>query len=102
MDANARCRRSRPPKLFDFSNKKADFLQALFIMFGGILIYGITYLFIGILYSKLKKEYLEVNKSIDIRFRGIHDENSTLIYKVWEEIPDGKTPINNYSFIHKN
>lgn len=51
---------------------------------------------------KLKKEYLEVNKSIDIRFSGIHDENSTLIYKVWEEIPDGKTPINNYSFIHKN
>lgn len=42
--------------IFDFSNKKADFLQALFIMFGGILIYGITYLFIGILYSKLKKE----------------------------------------------
>jgi len=49
----------------------------------------------------LKTEYLEVAQFINEEFKGLMQENELIIFKAFEEIPDGKTPINTYTFIHK-
>jgi hypothetical protein len=49
----------------------------------------------------LKKEYLELSKVVFEKYKGIKEENEIVIFKAFDEIPDGKTLIDTYTFIYR-
>lgn len=50
---------------------------------------------------QLREEYLQLHQEIDDIFKGLKRENKYIIYKAFEEIPDGINPVKSYSFVHK-
>jgi hypothetical protein len=49
----------------------------------------------------LKEEYLKIFKQLKQEFKGIDQENNIILFRALEQIPDGKTPVNTYTFAHE-
>lgn len=50
---------------------------------------------------RLRNEYLKLHDGIEDVFKGLKRENKHLIYKAFEEIPDGVKQVRSYTFVHE-
>lgn len=52
--------------------------------------------------ARTKKEFLEIHESLESTFKGITTDKQFVFYKAYAAMPDGKTPIPTFTFVHES